>query len=258
MDDLPLAMHDVCFGYGREPVLRGLDLEAPAGAVVGLIGPNGCGKTTTLHLACGLLAPASGAISVLGHLLPGRPEMVNALFAYVPDTPSGFEHLRPPEYYRLVGAVHGADADYVRRTEELTAILGLGPYRALSLGSLSYGSRRKVAIAAAAALDRPLLFLDEATNGLDPESVLVLERLVRGLAARGDTVIVATQDVYFAERVCDAVALLVDGRVAVSGSVAGVKRDHGRDSLRDVFLAVTGIEVSEEAIDAALARPDHR
>jgi ABC-2 type transport system ATP-binding protein len=194
----------------------------------------------------------------MGRPVPGRPEEVNALLAYVPDSPSGFEHLSPPEYFRLVAAVHRADAEYTHRCGELTRILGLEPYAKTTLGNLSYGSRRKVAIVAAAALDRPLLLLDEATNGLDPESVVVLERLVRGLVARGRTVVVATQDVYFAERVCDVVDLIAGGRIAASGRIDDIKQRHGVESLRDAFLAVTGLGVSGEMIDAALARTERR
>ncbi len=252
------AMGGVWFGYGRVPVLRGLNLTVAPGTAVALIGPNGCGKTTTLHVLSGLLRASRGTVAIAGRGVPGRPEEVNALLAYVPDTPTGFEHLAVSEYARLVGAVHRADTDYARRVRDLVRILALEPYISQPLGTLSYGTRRKVALVAAAALDRPLLMLDEATNGLDPESVNVVEKLVRSIVARGRGVLVATQDVYFAERTCDEVALLRDGRVVISGLVSDVKRERGAATLRDVFLAATGLDVEDGALDAALARADAR
>ena len=256
--DPALCMRDVCFAYAERPVIRGLSLSAARGSALGLIGPNGCGKSTTLHLACGLLTVAGGSVTVMGQTVPGRPEVINSLLAYVPDVPAGFEHLSVSEYCRLLGALHRADADYARRVDDLMEILALSPYARAAVGGLSHGTRRKVALIAAAALDRPLLLVDEATSALDPESVIALEQLIRAVVTRGRTVVLATQDVYFAERVCDTVCLLADGAVVASGTVASLLEAYERETLRDVFMAVTGLAVSEDRVHAALARPDDR
>ena len=248
-----LSMAGVTFRYGETAAVRDLTLTVPAGTVAGLIGPNGCGKTTTLRLASGLLAPAEGEVVVEGMAMARHAEQAKARFAFAPDAPTGFDHLTVREYLDLYRSLQRADAGYWRRVERLLEMMQLAPYTHRLLGKLSHGTRRKVSIVAAAALLRPLLFLDEATSALDPESVIALESLLAGLSRRGCAALVATQDLYFAERTCDLVYLLARGRLVAHGSSEQLRREYRSADLRDVFMQATGLARPQEQIDDALA-----
>jgi ABC-type multidrug transport system ATPase subunit len=120
------------------------------------------------------------------------------------------------------------------------------------LGSLSHGQRRLVTVVAAVALARPLLLLDEATAALDPEAVIALREVVRSVAGRGRGVLVATQDLHFAETTCDRVTLLSAGRVAAEGRVDELRARYRAGSLEEVFVAALGAESRLAEVRGAL------
>lgn len=182
----------------------------------GLIGPNGCGKTTTLRVLSGLLRPKAGSVEMLGRTVGADPEWQNARIGYVPDLFKGFDHLRVDEFMHLMGRLHRAGADYVPRAVLLARSMSLSTELQTLLGELSYGTRRKVGIVAAA-------------------------------------VLLATQDVFFAERVCDEVGLLADGRVVACGSPVDLSAQWAQPTLRDALLAASGLSKAAEEIGAALA-----
>jgi ABC-2 type transport system ATP-binding protein len=249
---VPLVVRGLSVSFGAVRAVDGLDLRVDDGAVVGLVGPNGCGKTTTLRAVLGLLEREAGTVSVAG--VRGGSRAARARTAWVPDEAAGLDELTVAETFRLVGALWRADADYERRTELLARMFRLDERVEATVGSLSHGQRRLVTIVAAVALSCPLLVLDEATAALDPEAVIVLREVVLGVAARGTGVLVATQDLHFAESVCDRVTLLSAGRAAAEGAVDELRRRFSAASLEEVFVAALGasgrLEELRDALDA--------
>jgi ABC-2 type transport system ATP-binding protein len=250
-----LRLENVSYSYGDVLAVDRLSLEVRGGTVAGLIGPNGSGKSTTLRLATGLLPAAAGAASVFGHDLASDPIAAKVSFAYVPDTPTGFEHLSVDEYLELYATLQRADDAYLARATTLLEAMQLLPYRDRLLGALSTGTRRKLSIAAAEALVRPLLIIDEATSALDPEAVIVLESLLRFRAGRGRATLIATQDLDFAERNCGAVTLLASGKLVAEGSPERLRAEFDTRSLRDVFVRATGLGDVLRKLDESLDRP---
>jgi ABC-2 type transport system ATP-binding protein len=228
----PLAVDGLDVRYGAVRAVADVTLEISGGSVVGLLGPNGCGKSSTLRAVVGLMRPDAGRILVNG--LEQGSASARAQLAYVPDEPDGLDELAVSEYLSLVRALYRAGAAFDVRAAALCDAFGLASRLRIRLGALSHGQRRVVSIVAALALARPLLVVDEATAALDPEAVVVLREALRAAAANGAGVLVATQDLSFAERVCDDVVLLSEGRVVARGRVGELS------PLEERFLAAVG------------------
>lgn len=246
-----LAIENVSFSYGKVRAVTDLSLRITPGSVAGLIGPNGSGKSTTLRLASGLLRPDEGQVTWNGCDPNEVSVRTKSMLAYAPDVPTGFDHLTVKEYIRFYAALQGTGSDYVARTERIASLWRLDGFRHRYLGELNHGNRRKVAIITASALLRPVTFIDEAINGLDPETVLSLEAMVREIQGRGHSFLIATQNVDFAERLCDMVYLIVNGSVFTEGSPSQIRSEYETPDLIGVF-AKAGFAVTPEEIQDAL------
>ena len=253
MTDL-LTIKHVSFSYGKVRAVTDLSLRITPGSVVGLIGPNGSGKSTTLRLAAGLLRPDQGQVTWDGCDPNEVGVRTKSKLSYAPDVPTGFDHLTVREYIRFYAALQGEGTDYVARTERIASLWRLDGFRDRYLGELNHGNRRKVAIITASALLRPVTFIDEAINGLDPETVLSLEAMVHEIQGRGRSFLIATQNVDFAERLCDMVYLIVNGSVFTEGSPSRIRSEYEVPDLIGVF-GKAGFAVTPEEIQDALGRP---
>jgi len=240
----PLFVEGLCVRFGAVRALADAAFAVEHGQVVGLLGPNGCGKTTTLRAVVGLLAPDAGRVVVNG--IAQGSAAARAQVAYVPDEPDGLDELAATEYLTLVRALYRACADYDARAAALCAAFGIAPRLRVRLGSLSHGQRRIVSMVAAFSLARPLVVVDEATAALDPEAAIVLREVLRSLAARGAGVLVATQELAFAERVCDDVVLLSGGCVVARGRTAELI------PLEETFLTAVGARARAEEVQRGL------
>jgi ABC-2 type transport system ATP-binding protein len=247
---VPLAVRGLTVRFGSVVAVDGLTLSVAGGEVVGLVGPNGCGKTTSLRAVMGLVEPSSGSVAVAG--APAGSLEARSRAAWVPDEPDGLDELAVDELHALAGSLYGADEGYAARCVTLLDAFGLAARRRSRLDALSHGMRRIVATVAAAALDRALLLVDEATAALDPEAVIALRETLRALARRGAGVLLATQDLHFAEQACDRVALLSGGRLVAAGAAAELRSAYSAESLEDVFVAALGHERRLEKLRNAL------
>ena len=246
-----LDVEGVSKRFGAAPALVGVDLRVNAGTVVGLVGPNGSGKTTLLHAAAGLLTFDEGSIRVGG--VPAGSRAARAATTLVPDEPAGFDELTVAEFVALVHALWGAGESARARARLLTEAFGLGTRLDQRLGSLSRGLRRQASAVAALSLAPALVLVDEATATLDPEAVVVLSEALGMLAARGCSVLLATQDLHFAGTVCDEIVLLHRGVAVDRGEPWELLERHAADTLEDVFLATLGDGRLRERVRDAFA-----
>lgn len=234
--------------YGDHDVLRGVDLTVARGCVVALLGSNGAGKTTMVRVLATLAAPDDGNVRVDGHDVVADPDAVRRAisltgqFTAVDDVLTGRENLvlvarlrRRPEPRAL--------ADALLRRFDLT---DAGGRRA---GTYSGGMKRRLDIAMSLVGDPEVLFLDEPTAGLDPQSRLEVWATVRELADAGTTVLLTTQYLDEAEHLADRIAVLHEGRIIADGTLADLRRllppaeveyVERQPTLEDVFLAVVG------------------
>ncbi len=213
--------------FGDRYAVRGLDLDVPEGRCFGLLGPNGAGKTTTLKMIYGVSRPTRGRVHVFGLDVSSEPRQVRARLGVTLQENALVDVLSPVENLRIFGRYHRlGQAEIERRIDELLDFLELRSHASLPVRALSGGFQRRLAIALSL-MNRPeLLILDEPTTGLDPAVRLSLWERVRELRAGGTTVLLTTHYMDEAERLCDRLAILAEGRVVAEGAPAELIRKH--------------------------------
>jgi ABC-2 type transport system ATP-binding protein len=202
--------------FGDTVALADLDLEVPAGCIFGYLGPNGAGKSTTIRLLLGLLRPTSGEANVLGHDVVSDRRSVHRLVGYLPGDVSIDPGLTGRQYLDYLANLRGGCDPAVR--DELADRLNLDLRR--KVGALSHGNRQKVGIVQAFMHEPSLLVLDEPTQGLDPLVQRTFLDLLRSTRDRGATVFLSSHVLSEVEEVADLVAILRDGRLVATTSVA--------------------------------------
>lgn len=218
MNDMyALEVRNLVKEYGKHRAVDGLTFSVKRGTIYGLLGPNGAGKTTSLECIEGLRERTSGQISVLG-IDPATHSGALYRAIGVQLQTSGIPGMMTPrDAMQFFGRYHGIAPDMT-----LLDRFGLGSRKDVPYASLSVGQKRRLSLAAASAHNPEILFLDEPTAGLDVESRLELHGLIREMRDAGRTVVMATHDMAEAENLCDELAIIIGGRLAVTGTPAQV------------------------------------
>jgi ABC-2 type transport system ATP-binding protein len=207
----------------------GVDLAVPEGSIYGILGPNGAGKTTTLRMLLGIIDPDAGLRRVLG---AERPHDVAHAIGYLPEERGLYPAMKAFEAIAFVGALRGLPlAEGRRRGRALLEEHGLGHAADRQIRQLSKGMAQQVQILGTLVHEPRLVILDEPFSGLDALNQGKLEKVIRGLAAKGTTVIFSTHVIAHAERLCDEVAIIAGGRVPFAGPV-DIARDRIRPQVR--------------------------
>ncbi|SLN49939.1 putative ABC transporter ATP-binding protein YbhF [Pseudoruegeria aquimaris] len=218
MSGLAVEASGLTRAFGEKRAVDALDLAVPAGTIFGFLGPNGCGKTTTMRLLTGLLRPSAGAARVLGHALPAEAEALKREIGYMTQTFSLYRDLTVAENLRFTADIHGMNAARRRRRiDDVLARFDLEDLTRQMAGSMSGGQRQRLALAAAVLHEPGLLFLDEPTSAVDPETRRDFWETLFDLSAAGVTIIVSTHFMDEAER-CQQIAILDQGRKRADGA----------------------------------------
>ena len=203
--------------FGSQPVLDGLDLQVARGEIVGLLGPNGCGKSTTLNIVCGLLDADAGRVLINGE--PVSPRTASSV-GLCPQAGALYVDLLPAENLDFFARLYGLTASQRRqRVDELMQRFDLTAHAATRVGRLSGGWQQRLNLAVALVHSPQLLVLDEPTAAVDVQAKLALWGLIEELRDGGMTIVLTTHQIQEAERLCNRVALMRNGRVAEVGSV---------------------------------------
>ncbi len=222
---------------GSQKGVTDLTLHIAPGDLYAFIGHNGAGKTTTLKSICGIHGFDAGEITIDGISVKEQPLEAKAILAYIPDNPDLFEYLTGIQYLNFVADVFRLDGstrkERIRKYAdafELTSALGD------LIGAYSHGMKQKLAIISALIHNPRLLVLDEPFVGLDPKAAVTLKGFMKELCENGGAVFFSTHVLEVAEKLCNQVAIIKDGRLVTSGPMAQVVKEGG--SLESIFMEV--------------------
>jgi ABC-2 type transport system ATP-binding protein len=234
--------HDLVkvFPRGKVRALDGVSLHVEEGTILGLLGPNGAGKTTAVRILSTILGPDSGHASILGHDVVKEAETVRRIIGLAGQYAAVDENLTGSENIRMVGRLsHMSRRDSRARATELLEAFGLTDAGDRVLKTYSGGMRRRLDLAAALVARPPVLFLDEPTTGLDPQSRQDLWGVIESLVAGGTTVLLTTQYLEEADRLARNIIVVDHGRVIAEGTPAALKANLG--------TSVVSISLSDDA-----------
>jgi ABC-2 type transport system ATP-binding protein len=228
MSEFAIEAEGLRKAYGSVTALNGLTLQVPTGSVVGLLGPNGSGKTTTVSILSTALRPDGGRAAVHGLDVVADAARVRAVIGFAGQFAAVDPNLTGRENLTLIGRLSRVGRGLARtRAEQLLEVFGLSDAADRLVRGYSGGMRRRLDLAAALVHRPPVLFLDEPTTGLDPESRFQLWEAVRDLARSGTTVLLTTQYLEEADELADQVVIIADGRVADTGTPRQLKERFG-------------------------------
>ena len=223
--------------------VRALDdvsFNVKGGEIVGFIGPNGSGKTTTMKLLTGIIRPDSGKITVNKYNIREDPIKVKQSIGYIADNPDMFLRLKGNEFLELIGDIYKvSDTDRKKRVSELAEKFGLTEALSSPMISYSHGMRQKIMVIAALMHDPPVWILDEPMIGLDPKSAYELKQLMREHTQKGNAVFFSTHVLEVAEKLCDRVIIIKKGNILYDGTLAELEKENKNESLENIFLELT-------------------
>lgn len=220
--------------YGKKVAVDNLSLHIKPGEIYGFIGHNGAGKTTTLKACAGILNFEYGNILIEGISIKEKPMECKKKIAYIPDNPDLYGFLTGAAYLNFIADIYKVPLEIRnKRIEDFADKYGIIDDLGMPINSYSHGMRQKIAIISALIHEPKLILMDEPFVGLDPKASHTLKNQMREICDNGGAIFFSTHVLEVAEKLCDKVAVIKDGRLIASGTMAEVK---GNLSLEDAFL----------------------
>ena len=247
-----IEIHNLTKRYGTFCAVNNLSLEVRAGEIFGFLGVNGAGKTTTLKMLSGVLQPSSGSISICGFDMDREPLKAKSVTGYIPDRPYLYNKLTGREFLLFVADLYQvplADAD--GRIAQLLEDYSLLSWQDELIETYSYGMKQRLATCAALIHHPRVLIIDEPMVGLDPHGARTLKQALRAYAKDGMAVLLSTHSLHVAEEVSDRLAIIHQGSLIATGTLADIRAHVGSTDqrLEDIFLELTSGS-NEEAVAA--------
>ena len=227
--------------------VNNISLTAKPGEIYGLLGPNGAGKTTTLRCVATLLTPTEGSISVCGHDTVKEGEKVRDEICLLTNEIKLDEHFTPDYMFEFFGKLHGmSESEISERKEELFKVFGITEFKDKKIEELSTGMKQKTAIAVSLVHDPSVVIFDEPTSGLDIITARGVLDYLKTLRERGKTVIVSTHIMSEAEKLCDRIGIIINGKKVIEGTIPEILSETGSKDLEDAFFELYKQNTSEE------------
>ncbi|MEE2847444.1 MAG: ATP-binding cassette domain-containing protein, partial [Gemmatimonadota bacterium] len=222
---------------GEVRAVDGIDFECHQGEVFGLLGANGAGKTTTLRMLATILKPTGGSASLNGYDVIAAPEDVRRSLGFYSASTALYPRLTGRETLEFFARINGYPANQVnRRVEALIERFGIAEYADARVEKLSSGMKQKISIARTIVHDPPVLIFDEPTVGLDVMAALEMQRVIHELRDEGKCIIFSTHIMSEAEKLCDRIAIIHQGRILALGTLEEHRQATGQHYLEDIFV----------------------
>lgn len=229
-----LRIENLTKKYGEKKAVDSLSLTIAPGEIYGFIGHNGAGKTTTIKAVCGILDFDSGEIYVDGTSIKADPLKCKREIAYIPDNPDLYDFYTGVKYLNFIADIYGIPSDVRKeRMRRYCDMFELTPELARPINEYSHGMKQKLAVISALIHSPKLWLLAEPFVGLDPKAAHTLKQIMREVCDGGGAIFFSTHVLEVAEKLCDRIAIIKNGRLVVSGTTDEVRGDA---SLEDVFL----------------------
>ena len=239
---MTLQVENVTGGYTQLPVLKNIDFSIADGELVGLIGLNGAGKSTTIKEIIGLLQPHTGKITINGLSLKEDPQAYRKQIGYIPETPSLYEELTLKEHIEVTAMAYDISKDIaLQRAERLLKTFRLENKLAWLPANFSKGMKQKVMVLCAFLIEPSLYIIDEPFLGLDPLAINALLELMNEMKQTGASILMSTHILATAEKYCDKFILLHNGEIRAQGTLSQLQSQFGAEgaSLDELYLALT-------------------
>ena len=231
------------FRKGREElqVLKGIDMEIGAGEVIGYLGSNGAGKSTTVKIMCGLLEDYAGEVNILGYDLRGNDLEGKKRIGYIPENAIMYEHLTPTEYLEFVGALYGLEkGEVLEKVGQLLTLFEMHGNADERMTNFSKGMKQKIHIISGLLHNPEIIFMDEPLNGLDANAVIIVKEMIAQLACEGKTIFYCSHLMDVVEKVASRVILINEGVIVANGTVQELMTRAETTSLESLFTKLIG------------------
>ena len=229
-----LEINGLSKSYGSHKAVDNLSMRIANGEIHGFIGHNGAGKTTTLRSIAGIMQFEEGTITIDGHSIKEEPLACKKIMAYIPDNPDLYEFMSGIQYLNFIADIFGVDVSTRdERIHRYTDLFEITNVLDDAISSYSHGMKQKLAIDSAWIHEPKLILMDEPFVGLDPKASHILKQMMREFCDQGNAILFSTHVLEVAEKLCDRVAIIKDGKLIRSGTMEDVKGD---SSLESVFL----------------------
>ena len=233
-----LEINGLSKSYGSHKAVDNLNMNIRNGEIHGFIGHNGAGKTTTLRSIAGIMQFEEGNILIDGHSIKEEPLACKKIMAYIPDNPDLYELMTGIQYLNFIADIFDVDVSVRdQRIHRYTDLFEITSVLDDTISSYSHGMKQKLAIVSAWIHEPKLILMDEPFVGLDPKASHILKQMMREFCDQGNAILFSTHVLEVAEKLCDRVAIIKDGKLIRSGTMEEVRGD---SSLESVFLELEG------------------
>ena len=222
--------------YGNFRAIKGISFDVNEGEIFGLIGPNGAGKTTALRTIATLLQITSGSITVFGYGLPKEAGEVRKIISYLPEEAGAYKNLTGKEYLNFIARFFGEGEKFQNMVHKGLTIANLGERIDDKVDTYSKGMTRRLLVGRALMANPKVAILDEPTSGLDVVNAQEVRRIINGSAEAGVAVLLSSHNMLEVELLCHRIALINDGIIVASGTVAELKDKYGARNIEEAFV----------------------
>lgn len=235
--------------FGNKEVLKDINFSVNSGEIIGYIGSNGAGKSTTIKIILGLIDDYDGDVYVFGEKVKGKHEYKRKI-GYVPEISDMYDNLTAYEYIGFIGNLYGLGSlNAVAKAKEMMSVFGIEDAIDGRIHTFSKGMRQKLSIITGMLHNPDILFLDEPLSGIDANSVMVFKEIIQGLKNQGKTIFYSSHILEVVEKLSDRILLLNEGNIVLDGTMDEVREKQSDSTLESIFNDVTGFHDHEMLVN---------